>query len=147
MSEEQVEDSFSGQRSGPCTIINCEKLGRSVGIFAGTHLIYCPRHRKYGQEVISTFLEDVLNYKKNSLYDMAKQELIFGGEKILDDENEKKLGSWIKKEIFQRYLREIGSEEIELFERREEIIRINTGSDESATESLERRETIATDQT
>ena len=103
-----------GQRIGSCTISSCTDRGRAIARFGTIDLIYCPKHRKYGEEVINTFLSDVLNYKKSNLSFLAKQELLFGGEKILDDENERKLGSWIKKEVFQRYLADIGSTELEL---------------------------------
>jgi hypothetical protein len=90
---------------GDCCITGCTKKGRILGYLGGIKLIYCPIHRKYGQEVINMFLEDIFNFRKSQLTELAKQELLFNGDKILDEENEKRLGSWFRKEIYQTYLK------------------------------------------
>ena len=97
------------ETEGICSISSCNENGRVLGRLGGVNLVYCPKHRKYGQSVINTFLLDVFNYKKSRLFDLAKQELLFGGEKILDEKNYERLGSWFKKEILQNYLEAVGS--------------------------------------
>ena len=97
---------------GDCCITGCTKKGRILGYLGGIKLIYCPIHRKYGQEVINMFLEDIFNFRKSQLTELAKQELLFNGDKILDEENEKRLGSWFRKEIYQTYLKDISENDL-----------------------------------
>lgn len=97
---------------GSCEI--CGSPGRVLAYMGTMPLVYCAKHRKYGQEVIHTFLEDIFNYKKSKLFDTAKQEFFFNGDKILDEKNEETLGSWVRKEIFRKHLEEIGSAYIKL---------------------------------
>lgn len=141
MVNEEIGD--GGQRSGMCSISGCDEYGRVLARLGGMPLIYCPRHRKYGQEVVKTFLSDIFNFKKSKLFDLAKQEMFFGGEKILDEENEKKLGSWFKKEIFQSYLRDIGSASIGL-EAEEEIFEEENTALGSRVHTITGRVTIVT---
>ncbi len=79
-----------------CIHTGCDKKGKKIGNLAGIDLVYCQKHREYGERVLNFLINSKLDYKLNKFLRETRNSWFSKKVPKLSEESEKKIYNYLE---------------------------------------------------